>query len=791
MDLNLEELVVFIDTYVDDAQDKLLDLFDLLLVREFNIVEITSKNINLPNKNNECKLVSLIYDSFLKEHKVDPQVSKIISDSTSFFSKTHENTLISPLQYLLIYSLVLNQKTIQILMDKYELSPNVLDSKGLSSFRYLLKPYYIISDMLTKQYTSDDRSIQYEYFTTKKIISNHYNSIIELLTSDQANLHYLTHQQLQTLLVIATTGSNIEIIKRLININPFIVEFRNEHCESILFSCPLEVEVHRCLLEIISEKNPNIFQVHGLKINGGLTSLHNLILVHKHMIFQSKKTVHTFLKILELYQRYCPNLFESKNVNNETPYYMFLRYSIDLEVKEKDLDKEFLNINKIFLNATKDIHSISHAQNYNVLTYLYHLKLLHNRDILQIMSTNKAFINLFVSTYGDDTYFVPLLYTIQEKDTKIFESIIKYIGPHAQNQIKNKLMFTRFYNQTKRLFITIKKQEDMSTNELIYCGYWFNRIEKYHKERFQDRFLKRRLSRINILGPQTPTSTDPLLRKYIPTAEFMLKILLLRLLDNHKDVGSIGFPSLYDLKHDDHHSLHAINAKHEIEWIQQKERLIVSHNIDRQILGHINNPKMNYVIIPIGILDEPAGHANMLIIDKRNKLIEHFEPYGGIAYFISHRFRNMETQLQEHFQKILPTYKYIFTIDFMPYEGFQYVENISDHRVQSLTDPGGYCLTWSFWYADVRIQEGRTGESIQQIRQKTHDSLQKIYYQHESGRVFIRNYVDDILTSLETFVKKIDISYMQLCTISDCTSRQWKAINEYFNKWYEKIITRL
>lgn len=64
----------------------------------------------------------------------------------------------------------------------------------------------------------------------------------------------------------------------------------------------------------------------------------------------------------------------------------------------------------------------------------------------------------------------------------------------------------------------------------------------------------------------------------------------------------------------------------EILWIYTK--LFIPTNLSKQ-LHEFKNSKSNFFIIPLGIENTLGAHANIIIIDKKHKLIERFEPNGS------------------------------------------------------------------------------------------------------------------------------------------------------------------
>lgn len=158
-------------------------------------------------------------------------------------------------------------------------------------------------------------------------------------------------------------------------------------------------------------------------------------------------------------------------------------------------------------------------------------------------------------------------------------------------------------------------------------------------------------------------------------------------------------------------------------------------------------------------------HANTLIIDKKNKTIERFEPHGSHEY---------DSKLDEDLKELFKEFKYIPPLEFCPYYGPQAIEGqqvpdiptIKEEtekktckchiKRKSKTDPEGYCEPWSLWYADMRLSYPDIP-----IKELVVTGIQKIQRKNKTFRHFIRAYSQSIV-ELQTDIlgrKKEDINY--------------------------------
>ena len=107
------------------------------------------------------------------------------------------------------------------------------------------------------------------------------------------------------------------------------------------------------------------------------------------------------------------------------------------------------------------------------------------------------------------------------------------------------------------------------------------------------------------------------------------------------------------------------------------QKIIYPINFDSILLNRIENrdETNRCIIIPLGIETQMGSHAKTLIIDKKNKLIERFEPNG---YYSPRNFYFNEKLLDEilknKFNNLLSEYKYLKPSDYLPIIGFQILE---------------------------------------------------------------------------------------------------------------------
>lgn len=138
-----------------------------------------------------------------------------------------------------------------------------------------------------------------------------------------------------------------------------------------------------------------------------------------------------------------------------------------------------------------------------------------------------------------------------------------------------------------------------------------------------------------------------------------------------------------------------------IEIIWDKQKLIFPEGIEKLFL----NLNKRFFIIPIGIENDFGYHSNILIYDTKNNLIERFEPNGksgpsGYYYNSSKLDDILKFKLKKYIKK---DFKYLYPKIYLPKIGLQIYENLEEKK-KNIGDPGGYCSSWSLWYADMVLK---------------------------------------------------------------------------------------
>lgn len=124
----------------------------------------------------------------------------------------------------------------------------------------------------------------------------------------------------------------------------------------------------------------------------------------------------------------------------------------------------------------------------------------------------------------------------------------------------------------------------------------------------------------------------------------------------------------------------------------------------------------------LGIMTFKAGHANMLIINKDLKTIEHYEPHGKATK----PFDNVMKDLTQYFNSAgeLGKYTYVPSTSTCPRvpprlqvtinDGLQVFDGTQEQkkqRVGGVKDTGGFCCMWSFLHLEYRLKHPKEPEN--------------------------------------------------------------------------------
>lgn len=187
----------------------------------------------------------------------------------------------------------------------------------------------------------------------------------------------------------------------------------------------------------------------------------------------------------------------------------------------------------------------------------------------------------------------------------------------------------------------------------------------------------------------------------------------------------------------------------EILWSFQK--IFYPSYFDNEFEKQLNDKNITFIVIPIGIELSNGSHANILLVDKKRKTIERFEPNGsnqpvGLNYnpellneLLSRRFSEYDLTFQS-------------PVDFLPSIGFQILENLEESKCKRLGDPNGFCGVWCIWWIYHRMTNKNIENKILAI-----NLIKNIKLENKSFRNLIRNFSYYITELRDKSLKKFNI----------------------------------
>jgi hypothetical protein len=210
--------------------------------------------------------------------------------------------------------------------------------------------------------------------------------------------------------------------------------------------------------------------------------------------------------------------------------------------------------------------------------------------------------------------------------------------------------------------------------------------------------------------------------------------------------------------------------------------------------------KGKMILIPVGLKpSQSTGHANMLILNYHRNEIELFEPHGKRVSKPRRLYETLQT-FTDNFNKVLKKkykdekeMKFVNPDEVCPsskqYKIFQsYEQGAIDTSKYSkkydmrIREPGGYCLAWSMFYADLRLKFPTI--SNEDLIKKTSEILTN---DPEKLRRFIRGQTKQLYEFYKTIQKEAGFTQEDMIRFyklgkKGMTLKEWKEYMDMENK---------
>lgn len=554
----------------------------------------------------------------------------------------------------------------------------------------------------------------------------------------------------------------------------------------------------------------------GANPNYRLKHAYNYTLCHVVCSMANLNNIKYLLKLIKLLKLY--NFDFDLTVSRLTPLHILLRRDY-LFRKGKKIDNTFIETVKIMLESMNN-PNITDIYEISVIDELLYLNLWNKIKNIIISPNYKPFINLCIKNTGENRLFLDSISELKVNKTEklniLFDLTKKYYCNEYIKNIKNiqggnnkiivpgltggkikcnklhNVLFNELGNKLGKILFNIcdKTGENSIKNYNIYE----KKLLKYMKSK-EIKILINKINKIitidwckfnfvkNLLPAELLQSIYVLLSEYInKPIDDSIDILVNPITKETKKryVFTTGseddriFGTLYLIKKFSKivckDILNKIMLSYEkiiINKLQHENPLkdleIIYFTESRTIFNEKKliyplricmKSRKRYIITIIGI---DARHANALIIDNKNKTIERFEPHGSITPFYD--MDNADNDFIQFFTKVNKAYTYISPKQFESEYSFQ---GLSSEAISTkIGDPGGFCLTWSFVYIDLRLSNPNVKPK------KLLEETIKIINNNGMHLVdYIRLYIKIIYKLREDILDTIDITYDDLLAVN-------------------------
>lgn len=231
-------------------------------------------------------------------------------------------------------------------------------------------------------------------------------------------------------------------------------------------------------------------------------------------------------------------------------------------------------------------------------------------------------------------------------------------------------------------------------------------------------------------------------------------------------------------------------------WDEKAEKIVVPKHYWKAIINCLKKePIPPFIILSFGYTcKSDIGHSNFLIYDTKSKEMERFEPYGSIAQYgsRSQAFTNcvqvpdLDEKIKSLFNSnIKDMIKHMYSpVSYSFCKSFQSIQE-KEGQIKS-TDPKGFCVAWSIWYADVRMSNPQLQR--EQVVEMAHEKLRS---SDLSFTTFIRSYAEFISKLSKDFKSAGSFPVIEKARIpfEDYDPEVWEPI-EYLNRVVSSVSSR-
>ena len=203
-----------------------------------------------------------------------------------------------------------------------------------------------------------------------------------------------------------------------------------------------------------------------------------------------------------------------------------------------------------------------------------------------------------------------------------------------------------------------------------------------------------------------------------------------------------------------------------------------NNNVFPNNLSSLPSIKKDIILILVTIINPEIDHANCLIIDKKNKRIVHFEPYGRVN---KQNLKDFDNTCIAIFKKIFPDFKYFKPDDYMTQNSFQMLSNETNPLEVKTGDIGGFCLAWTLWFFELYLRNPNVD-----LSNLVNNSISKIINLKYSFMEYIRFYANKLRRFHIKFLKKIKYPVEKIFNVHTTVDEKdyiYNSINNQIGKY--------
>ena len=582
---------------------------------------------------------------------------------------------------------------------------------------------------------------------------------IKYYISQYPELFYVANSEGDTCAHLLAKYGYYDILKSYVKKYPEVIFFINKNSDTLLDLTLKEPQIFIFLIDLIDSeyfkdfKDTDATKVASLKCMIELIKLNNGKDIYLDIINK------LLSKNFELNQSnpYYPLIIASK-YNKPEIVETLLKHNADPNIRDieelspliKAVENKSYESVKILLDNNADINYAGAEEDHLPINIA-----LNNRDdtmidILLDPKFNKNKLDLSLKNRNLDTPLHIALKNSQDNDY-LKESNLKELIKNSDLNLKNiknttSLELLKEYAKTKN----IKIKQLLKRNKI-------DKIDKINKIKMPQ-IKKNNIGLFNSDVLHGAIYTHCILKKYdnlgIPTQKYKLKsfnkeynnynfLVNYRTEEGNiiKDLILIYYDNLYEL------------MPYLILW-RSRDLYYYDTNLKKSIKKLLKDDKVDFIYIKLSLIPNGTStHANLLLYNKKENILERFEPYGSNDLLDQDKLNEFIEKLAK---KIFNNkVKYINPKLFMNNTKFQLISSDSDPDNKKQGDPAGYCLAWTFWYLELRLNNPDIDSKI-----LVENALKKIVNRDSNSNQvldYIRNYSHELDKLKNNFLKDCGI----------------------------------